>query len=139
MKNNNNLVSAQLFEKRLKSGRVVVFSKINNFKLGEIDFTTSTFHSVTRRSKNVFQTLNGLGINSELLFHYDFNYIVIPIGGKLLKTTKVKWLSEGISLKSSNNRADHQIILPLSKINLDSPQKIKGNIISYSLFGGVAV
>ena len=132
MENTNQSVTSQLYTKQLKNGRVIIFSSINRFKCGELDFRTSTFHSVPRSTKNVFRMFDGLGINSHLLEHFDFTFIELPYNGKTLRTTKQKWIREGIASKYSTSRVDPQIILPLSKIYPDptEPDPVPTNQLS---------
>lgn len=140
MKNTNEQTSSQLYSKKLKNGRIIIFSSINNFKCGELDYNTSTFHSVPRSTKNLFRLFNGLGINSHLLEHFHFTFIEIPFNGQTLRTTKEKWLREGIASKYSNSCVDPQIILPISKINFDptTNEINKKNTNQLSIFGEVA-
>lgn len=127
----NNL--SNLYEKQLQPGRIGVYTFTNNFKLGEVDITTSTFHCVPRTSKNIFRNYTGLGLNAELLSTYRFEFIEIPFEGKILKTKRVKWLKEGIPSAYSNSNVDQQIILPLSKINFDEVAK-KVEVEQYEIF-----
>lgn len=119
MKNTQSDFLSQIYEKHLHNGRVIVFTRINNFKLGELDIPSSTFHCVARANKNIFRNLNGLGLNAELLSNYRFEFIEIPFEGKILKTTREKWLKEGIPSSYSNSNVDQQIILPIPKINFE--------------------
>lgn len=136
----NEFASSQLYTKQLKNGRIIIFSSINNFKCGELDYKTSTFRSVPRSTKNLFRLFNGLGINSHLLEHFHFTFIEIPFNGKILRTSKDKWLREGITSKYSNSRVDSQIILPIPKINLDltATETKKESNNQLSIFGEVA-
>jgi hypothetical protein len=138
MKNTNEFASSQLYTKKLKNGRIIIFSSINNFKCGELDYQTSTFHSVPRSTKNLFRIYNGLGLNAYLLQHFDFIFIEIPFNGNTLRTTKEKWLREGKASKYSNDKVDPQIILPLSKINMEELIQFNEDINQFSLFGEVA-
>ncbi len=110
---------SNLYEKTIQPGRISVYTFANNFKLGEVDIVTLTFHSAPRTSKNIFRLINGLGLNAELLTTYLFNLIEIPFEGKILRTTREKWIKEGIPSSYSNTNVDQQIILPLQKINMD--------------------
>lgn len=138
MKNTNEFASSQLYTKKLKNGRIIIFSSINNFKCGELDYQTSTFHSVPRSTKNLFRIYNGLGLNAYLLQHFDFIFIEIPFNGNTLRTTKEKWLREGKASKYSNDKVDSQIILALSKINLDPTEPKQVTNKQLSIFGEVA-
>lgn len=127
----NNL--SNLYEKQLQPGRIGVYTFTNNFKLGEVDITTSTFHCVPRTSKNIFRNYTGLGLNAELLSTYRFEFIEIPFEGKSLKTTREKWLKAGIPSSYSNSNVDQQIILPVSKINFDEITE-KVEVEQYEIF-----
>jgi hypothetical protein len=127
----NNL--SNLYEKQLQPGRIGVYTFTNNYKLGEVDITTSTFHCVPRTSKNIFRNYTGLGLNAELLSTYRFEFIEIPFEGKTLKTTREKWLKAGIPSSYSNSNVDQQIILPISKINFDEVAE-KVEVEQYEIF-----
>lgn len=127
----NNL--SNLYEKKLQPGRIGVFTFTNNFELGKVELTTSTFHCVPRTSKNIFRNYTGLGLNAELLSTYRFEFIEIPFEGKTLKTTREKWLKEGIPSRYSNSNVDQQIILPISKINFDDIAE-KVEVEQYEIF-----
>jgi hypothetical protein len=133
MKNKHSNFLSQIYEKHLHNGRIIVFTRINNFKLGEIDIASSTFHCVARASKNIYRSLQGLGLNFELLSNYRFEFIVIPFEGKIFTTTREKWLKEGIISPYDNNVVDKQIILPLSEINL-SEEEEKIEVEQYEIF-----
>ena len=138
MKNKHSNFLSQIYEKHLHNGRIIVFTRINQFKLGEIDIATSTFYCVARASKNILRSLNGLklnglGLNAELLTNYRFEFIVIPFENKILTTTREKWLKEGIISPYNNNVVDKQIILPLSEINL-SEEEEKIEVEQYEIF-----
>lgn len=124
---------SNLYEKQLQPGRIGVYTFVNNFKLGEVDISTSTFHCVPRTSKNIFRNYQGLGINAELLSTYRFEFIEISFEGKTLKTTREKWLKDGIPSAYSNSNIDQQIILPLSKINFDDVAE-KVEVEQYEIF-----
>ena len=110
---------SNLYEKQLQPGRIGVYTFTNNFKLGEVDILYSTFYCVARTCKNIFRNYAGLGLNAELLSTYRFEFIEIPFEGRILKTTREKWLREGIPSAYSNSNVDQQIILPISKINFE--------------------
>ncbi len=61
---------------------------------------------------------NGLGLNEELLTQYKFKYIIVPFNTSQLKTTRLKWIRDGIKSPFCNGAVDSQIILALHKINL---------------------
>lgn len=118
MENTNPKFHSQLTEKHLYNGRIAIYTKINNFKCGELDLKTSAFYSVHRTSKNVMRMYCGLGLNEELLTRYRFKYIIVPYNSSQFKTTRLKWIRDGIKSPFCNDSVDSQIILPLSKINL---------------------
>jgi hypothetical protein len=133
MKNKHSNFLSQIYEKHLHNGRIIVFTRINHFKLGEIDIATSTFYCVARASKNILRSLNGLGLNKELLSNYRFEFIVIPFENKIFTTTREKWLKKGVISPYDNNVVDKQIILPLSEINL-SEEEEKIEVEQYEIF-----
>lgn len=118
MQNNNSSHLSQIYEKPLPNGRIALYTKVNSFKCGELDFTDSTFYSVHRSSKNIMWMFSGLGINEHILTHYQFTYIVIPFNNVELRTTRKKWLQLGIASPYCDFRVDKQIILKLDLINL---------------------
>ena len=93
----------------------------NSFKWGEIIPDKSLFRVVPRTQKNVFKIFNGLGINEDLLFllrDLGVKHIEIPFNNSILSTTVNKWIQEGVRSRYTSDKVDRQIILPLSKINL---------------------
>ncbi|MBK6913008.1 MAG: hypothetical protein IPH11_04830 [Ignavibacteriales bacterium] len=119
MQNTQTSFVNQLIEKQLRNGRIAIYTKVNNFKCGELDLNDSTFYCAHRSSKNIMRMFNnGLGINEQILSLYNFTFIVIPFNDSVLKTSRIKWLKEGILSPFYNTSVDRQIILPLNKINL---------------------
>lgn len=109
-----------LYSKQISKTRMAVFTEVNNFRLGEIDLITKTFHSVKRGPKNIFHLYGeGLGLDATLLAEYNFQYIEIPFNGSILKTTKAKWIRKGIHSPYSSGRVNSQVIMRLSDINMD--------------------
>ncbi len=93
-------------------------------KLGVIYPSESTFESVKRTPNNIFKMFNGLGLNKQLLdllYQTGIKIIQVPYCGKMLETTATKWLKKGIPLPQQycSDKVDEQLILPLSKLNLD--------------------
>jgi len=109
---------SQIYEKKLYNGRIAIYTQINNFKCGELDPAASTFYCVHRTSKNIMRMFNGLGLNEELLTQYKFKYIIVPFNTSQLKTTRLKWIRDGIKSPFCKDSVDSQIILSLQKINL---------------------
>lgn len=118
MKNNISLALSQIYEKHLHNGRIAIYTKINDFKAGELDLTDSTFYCAPRTSKNIMRMFNGLGINCDIITRYDFKFIFIPFNNTKLKTTRLKWLHHGIVSPFGNSKVDKQLILRLTDINL---------------------
>jgi len=114
----------QIYQKPISSNRIAIYSRVNDFKLGEIDYSTQTFYSHKRSYKNVFRLFNGLGIAADL-FQLDFKYIEIPFCGETLKCTKKRWLKLGI-LSPFHEGTDEQIILKIKDIRMDESEP-KGN------------
>lgn len=118
MKNTQSHFLSQLIEKKLYNGRIAIYIRINNFKCGELDPIASTFYCAHRSSKNLMRMFNGLGLNEELLTQYKFKYIIVPFNTSQLKTTRLKWIRDGVKSPFCNADVDSQIILSLHKINL---------------------
>jgi len=98
-------------------------------KLGVINSSESTFESVKRTPKNIFKMFNGLGLNKQLLdllYQTGIKIIQVPFCNKILETTTKKWLKKGIPLPQQycSDTVDEQLILPMSKINLDNDPTI---------------
>lgn len=93
-----------------------------DLKLGTISPSDSTFRTVERSRKNIFNMFSGLGCNEELLTilrDLNIKYIEVPFCGEILKTTVEKWLSKGIKSPYCSEKVDRQLILRLDRINLD--------------------
>jgi len=118
MQNNISTAFSQIYEKHLHNGRIAIYTKINNFKAGELDLTASTFYCAPRTSKNIMRMFNSLGINCDIITRYDFKYILIPFNNTELKTTRLKWLNHGIVSPFGNSKVDKQLLLRLTDINL---------------------
>ena len=93
-------------------------------KLGTIYPSESTFESVKRTPKNIFNLFNGLGLNKQLLdllYQTGIKTIEVPYSDKTLITTTIKWLTKGIPLPQQycSDKVDEQLILPMNLINLD--------------------
>jgi len=117
VKNNIIFGNSQLLETSLADGRVVISIKTNNFHAGEIHPQRDTFYSAKRTGKNVMRMFhNSLGINSQILNGYTFKFIVIPFENSILKTTRKKWISEGVVSPYSDIHVDQQILLPLDQL-----------------------
>jgi hypothetical protein len=124
MQNTNSLLLNQVSLKTLDSNTIKVSVKQNNFIAGRIILSRKIFQSAKREPKNLFRLFNNsLGINSEILnivmSHFGIEIIEIPYLEKMLRTTSQKWISEGIVSPYCNSIVDKQILLPLSKINMD--------------------
>lgn len=131
----NNLIE-QTKSRFISPYREKIWLTINSFTAGEINHLNKTFYCVPRSWKNVFNLFGGgLGLNAELLNRYDFDFIEIPFGDKVLKTTKEKWISKGKLSPFCNHRVDKQIILPLSQINMDFEEKSSEIEVQLTLFG----
>ena len=111
-------------------------------KLGTIYPSDSTFESVKRTPKNIFKMFSGLGLNRQLLdllCQTGIKTIQVPYCGKTLETTAKKWLTKGIPLPQQyfSDKVDEQLILPMSKINLDvePPTLTPSSNEQLSLFG----
>jgi hypothetical protein len=138
MKNNIIFGNSQLSEKTLSDGRINLYIKTNNFHAGELLPEKDTFYSVKRTGKNVMRLFhNSLGINSQILNGYTFKYIVIPFENSILKTTRKKWISEGVVSPYSDIHVDQQILLPLDKINMENAEIYEREIEQLTLFRDV--
>jgi len=137
MKNSISTAMSQIYEKHLHNGRIALYTKVNNFKCGELDLKDSTFYCVHRSSKNIMRMFSGLGINEHILTHYNFAYILIPFNDSELKTTRKKWLQLGIASPFCNMNVDKQIILKLDHINLSESDynQIRKSERQLTLFG----
>lgn len=111
----------QIYSKPISKNRIAIYSRVNDYKLGVIDYSKQTFYSCKRTYKNVFRLFNGLGIASDI-FQFDFRYIEIPFCGETLKTTKKRWLKLGI-LSPFHDGIDEQIICRIKDIRLDDPNE----------------
>jgi hypothetical protein len=103
---------------------IKVSVKQNNFIAGRIILSRKIFQSAKREPKNLFRMYNNsLGINSEILNivmpHFGIEIIEIPYLDEILRTTSRKWINEGIVSRYCDETVDKQILLPLSKINMD--------------------
>ena len=119
---------SQVYEKILPDGRIRLFIQTNNFCCGELDPRDSTFYSIRRTSRNIMKMFLGIGINAEVLTNYNFDFIVIPFNNSILRTTRLKWLQQGIRSPFCNKLVDSQIILPLSKINMSDLPELQEEI-----------
>lgn len=136
MKNTNVTPLSQIYEKPLANGKIAIYTKVNNFKCGEIDFLSSIFYCVRRSHKNLMKIFsNSLGLNTELLTHFDFKFIFIPFENTLLKTYRLKWIAQGVLSPFNSSIVDSQILLPIHKINLDWENQRQQNELQLSLFG----
>ena|ERR1035437_1015395 len=132
---NQYLSTSQLYQKN-KPGKICLYIKVNNFHAGDIILNKSTFLSIKRTAKNIMRMFKGsLGINSEILNNYNFEFIEIPYEGTILRTTRKKWINEGVVSPFSNSRVDQQILLPLSKINMENANIYEQDDDQLSLFG----
>src|SRR3972149_1439370 len=129
---------SQIYEKHLPNRKIAIFTKVNNYKCGELDPQTSTFTSNRRTYKNVMKMFNALGLNEEILTQYDFEFIVIPFNGNNLITYREKWLREGIKSPWCNDSVDSQILLPIEKINMEGYQEKKAVYEELTLFSEVS-
>jgi len=77
---------------------------------------------------------NSLGINSQILNGYTFKFIVIPFENAILKTTRKKWISEGVVSPYSDIHVDQQVLLSLEKINMEDAEKYEREIEQLTLF-----
>jgi hypothetical protein len=123
-KNNSSLELKQLSLRALDPDTIKVSVKQNNFIAGRIILSRKIFQSAKREPKNLFRMYNNsLGINSEILNivmpHFGIEIIEIPYLEEILRTTCHKWISEGIVSRYCDETVDKQILLPLSKINMN--------------------
>jgi hypothetical protein len=121
-----NTQSLPLNQVKLKfdSNIIKISVKQNNFIAGRIILSRKIFQSAKREPKNLFRMFNNsLGINSEILNivmpHFGIEIIEIPYLDEILRTTSNKWITEGIVSRYCDATVDKQILLPLSKINMD--------------------
>ena len=111
----------------------------HSFKWGQIIPEKSLFKVVPRTQKNIFKIFNGLGINEDLLFllrDLGVKHIEIPFNNSILSTTVNKWIQEGVRSRYTSDKVDRQIILPLSKINLQESFPVQDQS-QLTLFQGV--
>jgi hypothetical protein len=135
MKNNIIFGNSQLLETPLSDGRIDLHIKINNFHAGMVHPSKDTFYSAKRTGKNLMRMFkNSLGINSQILNGYTFKFVVIPFENTILKTTRKKWISEGVVSPYSDIHIDSQILLPLDKINMDDAAKYDLEVEQLPLF-----
>jgi hypothetical protein len=138
MKNNIIFGNSQLLETPLSDGRIDLHIKTNHFHAGEIHPQKDTFYSAKRTGKNLMRMFkSSLGINSQILNGYTFKFIVIPFENTILKTTRKKWISEGVVSPYSDIHVDQQILLPLDKINMDDADKYEHESEQINLFSEV--
>ena len=106
---------------KLNNTEFKVFIKQNNFFAGLINCKRKIFYHVPRSQKNVFHFFGfeGLGINEEILLLKQFDTIMIKFKDEILSTPRLKWLRSGIASPYCNELVDKQLILPISKINLN--------------------
>jgi hypothetical protein len=109
---------------KFDSNIINISVKQNNFIAGRIILSRKIFQSAKREPKNLFRMFNNsLGINSEILNivmpHFGIEIIEIPYLDEILRTTSNKWITEGIVSRYCDATVDKQILLPLSKINMD--------------------
>jgi hypothetical protein len=124
MENAKSLPLNQVSLKTLDSNIIKVSVKQNHFIAGRIILSRKIFQSAKREPKNLFRMYNNsLGINSEILNivmpHFGIEIIEIPYLEEILRTTSNKWITEGIVSRYCDTTVDKQILLPLSKINMD--------------------
>ena len=124
MENTKSLPLKQVSLRTLDRNTIKVSVKQNNFIAGRIILSRKIFQSAKREPKNLFRMFNNsLGINSEILNivmpHFGIEIIEIPYLDEILRTTSDKWITEGIVSRYCNATVDKQILLPLSKINMD--------------------
>ena len=111
-----------------------------NFKWGEIISEKSLFRVVPRTQKNVFKIFNGLGLNEEILFmlrDLRIKFVEVAFNGSILSTTVEKWIREGIRSRYADDRVDRQLILPLTKLNLDETKPQLNQVTQLNLFQGM--
>lgn len=129
---------SQIYTKEISSNIMQIFVKQNNFLAGEIYRAERIFYSVPRSNKNLFHlfhgTEGGLGINEEILLRTDFDLMKVKFCDKILTTTRLKWLNNGIVSPYCNQIVDKQIILKLSDINLDDAEMYQPSEKQISLF-----
>jgi hypothetical protein len=114
----------QVSLKTLDSNTIKISVKQNNFIAGRIILSRNIFLSAKREPKNLFRMFgNSLGINSEILNivmpSFGIEIIEIPYLDEVLRTTSNKWIAEGKVSPYCNELVDKQILLALSKINMD--------------------
>jgi hypothetical protein len=124
MENTKSIPLSQVSLKTIDSNSIKISVKQNNFVAGRIILSRKIFQSAKREPKNLFRLFNNsLGINSEILNiimpHFGIEIIEIPYLDEILRTTGNKWVREGRVSPYSNEIVDKQILLPLSKINMD--------------------
>ena len=109
---------------KFDSNTIKISVKQNDFIAGRIILSRKIFQSAKREPKNLFRMFNNsLGINSEILNivmpHFGIDIIEIPYLDEVLRTTSNKWITEGKVSPYCNELVDKQILLALSKINMD--------------------
>lgn len=140
MQNNISSHLSQIYEKHLHNGRIAIYTKINNFRWGEIIPEKSLFRLVSRTQKNVYKIFSGLGLNEEILFmlrDLRIKFIEVPFNNSILSTTVEKWIRESIRSPYASDKVDRQLILPLAKINLDESKPRINQPSQLNLFQGV--
>jgi len=95
-----------------------VYLNLPTFKkpklLGAILRDSKTFRTVPKNYTNLFHLFGrGIGLNSEIISRFNFEYIEIPFAGDTLRTTRKNFLKKSIPSPYCSEKIDHQRILRL--------------------------
>lgn len=105
--------------------------------IGKLDKAgEGTFISVKRTEKHLFEKLNAVSLNLELLERYEFRWVMVPFCKESLWTSRLYLLNHGRVYTFNKKGFEPQCFLPLSEWGMEKAKAFESRIASqFSLFG----
>jgi len=110
----------QIHTKLISSNSVKLYLNLPHFRspkvIGELFRKEKTLRTIKRNFQNLFHLFNGpgLGINTEVLSRFNFEFIEIPYNNEVLRTTREHFLHNSIPSPFVSDKVDPQRILKIS-------------------------
>jgi hypothetical protein len=126
-----------------KSVRIFIVGLRLDFQtryIGKLDKAgDGTFISVKRSEKHLFQKLNAIGINLELLERFKFKWILVPYCGRKLWTSRMFLLQQGKVYSFGKKGFEPQCFLPVVDWDYEKAKSFESNLFKQGcLFGEAA-
>jgi len=108
--------------------------------IGKLDKAgEGTFISTKRTERHLFQKLNGLGVNEELLERFRFRWLMVPYCESKLWTSRLYLLHHGKVCTFGKAGFETQIFLPLDEWDIERAKVFEASIGKQGdLFSGAA-